>query len=189
MKAGILFLHGFASSPASRKALFLEATLAARGLSDRYFCPALSPAPAQAIAQAEAIIARSQCKLTLVGSSLGGYYATYLAEKYDLRAVLVNPAVVAPLSLADQIGAHTNYYTNESFDFTVEHVAELRSLEVERVTPKRYLLLVESGDEVLDYRHAVERYAGCKQIVLDGGDHSFTRWSEVMPQLLEFCRL
>ena len=163
--------------------------MAARGLADRFFCPALSFVPNEAIAQAEKILREQDAPLTVVGSSLGGYYATYLAEKYELRAALINPAVVAPNSLAEYIGTQTNLYTGESFEFTAAHIAQLRALEVPRITPERYLLLVETGDEVLDYRQAVSRYAGCRQIVLDGGDHSFTRFPELLPQLFEFCRL
>ena len=125
----------------------------------------------------------------MAGSSLGGFYATWLAEKYDLRAVLINPAVVAPISLEKYLGPQTNLYTHEPFEFTLEHVAQLRALEVPRITPSRYLLMVETGDEVLDYRQAVARYAGCRQIVLPGGDHSFTRFPEMLPQLIEYCGL
>jgi hypothetical protein len=87
------------------------------------------------------------------------------------------------------IGTQTNLHTGESFDFTAEHIAQLRALEVRRVAPERYLLMVESGDELLDYRQALARYAGCRQVVLEGGDHSFTRFPEMLPQLLEFCGL
>lgn len=189
MSAGILYLHGFRSSPASTKSRLLADTLSARGQSERFFCPALSPVPRQAIAQAEAIISAQAGPLTLVGSSLGGFYATWLAEKFDLRAVLINPAVVAPVSLDEYIGTQTNLYTGESFAFTSEHIEQLRALEVQHVSPERYLLMVETGDEVLDYRQAVARYAGCRQWVLEGGDHSFTRFPDLMPQLLEFCGL
>ena len=186
----ILYLHGFCSSPASWKVRLLAAALEARGLSDRLFCPALSHVPVEAIAQAAAIIeAQHGRPLTLVGSSLGGYYASWLAERYDLRAVLINPAVVAPISLDEFIGTQTNLHTGESFEFTAEHIAQLRGLEAQQITPERYLLLVETGDEVLDYRQAVARYAGCRQIVLDGGDHSFTRFPDLLPQLFEYCGL
>ena len=103
--------------------------------------------------------------------------------------VSVNPAVVAPISLEKYLGPQTNLYTHEPFEFTLEHVAQLRALEVPRITPSRYLLMVETGDEVLDYRQAVARYAGCRQIVLPGGDHSFTRFPEYVAQLIEFCGL
>ena len=192
MSAGIpavLYLHGFSSSPQSLKARLLADALAARGQGDRLCCPFRSHVPDAAIAQAEAIIAGHDGPLAVAGSSLGGFYATWLAEKYDLRAVLINPAVVAPISLEKYLGPQTNLYTHEPFEFTLEHVAQLRALEVPRITPSRYLLMVETGDEVLDYRQAVARYAGCRQIVLPGGDHSFTRFPEYVAQLIEFCGL
>ena len=189
MSASILYLHGFCSSPASWKVRLLADTMSGRGQGDRLFCPFLSHVPEEAIAQAEEIIGRHTGSLTLVGSSLGGFYATWLAEKFDLRAVLINPAVVAPISLEQYIGTQTNLHTRETFEFTAEHIAQLRALEVDQITPSRYLLMVESGDEVLDYRQAVARYAGCRQVALDGGDHSFTRFPDYLPQLLEFCGL
>lgn len=189
MSAGILYLHGFCSSPASWKARLLADVFDARGLGKRFFCPALSHVPQEAIAQAEAIIGEEGDTLTLVGSSLGGFYATGLAEKYDLRAVLINPAVVAPISLDEFIGTQTNLYTGESFEFTRMHIEQLRALEVAQLTPERYLLLVETGDELLDYRQALARYAGCQQIIVEGGDHSFTRFPDLLPQLLEYCGL
>ena len=138
----ILYLHGFCSSPQSWKARLLAETLAERGLVDRLYCPFLSPVPEQAIIQAEAIIARHEGPLAVAGSSLGGFYATWLAEKYDLRAVLINPAVKAPVSLEKYLGTQTNLHTHESFEFTLEHVAQLRALEVPSITPSRYLLMV-----------------------------------------------
>lgn len=189
MNAAILYLHGFRSSPASLKARLLGEAMRERKMAERFFCPALSPVPLQAIAQAEAIIARSEGPLTLIGSSLGGFYATWLAEKHGLRAALINPAVVAPIALETYIGAQTNLYTGESFLFTEAHIAQLRALQSPRISPGRYLLLVETGDEVLDYRDAVARYAGCRQEVFADGDHSFTRFAEIMPQLLEYCGL
>ena len=190
MNAKILYLHGFRSSPASWKIRLLSEQMAATGLGERLLCPALSHVPSEAIAQAEALItAAADGPLTLIGSSLGGYYATWLAEKHDLRAVLINPAVLAPLSLTEHIGKQTNLHTGETFEFAASHIDELRAIEVPTITPERYLLLVETGDEVLDYREAVARYAGCRQIVLEGGDHSFTRFPEFVPQILEFCGL
>jgi predicted esterase YcpF (UPF0227 family) len=188
-KPGILYLHGFCSSPQSWKARELARVLALRGLSDRLSCPFLSHVPAEAIGEAEAIVARHDGPLTVVGSSLGGFYATWLAEKYALRAALINPAVAAPVSLEKYLGTQTNLHTNETFEFTEEHIEQLRALEAPRVTPSRYLLMVETGDEVLDYRLAIVRYAGCRQIVLPGGDHSFTRFPEYVAQLIEFCGL
>ena len=189
MSAGVLYLHGFCSAPASLKARLLADVLAARGLADRFFCPALSHVPFDAIAQAEAIIEAQPGPLTLVGSSLGGFYAACLAERYSLRAALVNPLVTLPQPYDSFIGEHLNLYTGERFNFTAEHVDQLQALETPSVTPENYLLLVETGDEVLDYRQAIARYAGCRQMVFEGGDHSFTHFAELLPQLLEYCRL
>ena len=167
---GILYLHGFRSSPQSWKARLLAEAMAERGLAHRFLCPALSHEPCIAIAHAEALLAADDGPLTLVGSSLGGYYATWLAEKHDLKAALVNPAVLAPLSLSEYVGPQTWLHSGESFEFTEAHIDQLRALDAPRITPERYLLLVEEGDEVLDYREAVKRYAGGRQIVLPGGD-------------------
>lgn len=186
----LLYLHGFRSSPQSWKARLLGEAMAARGLADAFVCPTLPDRPAEAIALAEALIQQAQAAgrpVVLAGSSLGGYYATWLAEKHGLKAILINPAVAAPTSLADYLGPQTNLYTGEVFVFTAAHIAELEALQAPRITPSRYLLLVETGDEVLDYREAVARYAGAEQRVFDGGDHSFTRFPEMIPQLLEFA--
>lgn len=185
----LIYLHGFCSSPASWKARRLADYLTAIGLGDRFACPTLSPVPMEAIASAEALLARADGEVTLVGSSLGGYYASWLAEKHDLRAVLVNPAVQAPGLLSGLLGRHVNFHSGEAFDFTPAHVEQLRALATPEITPERYFLLVETGDEVLDYRQAVARYAGCRQIVLEGGDHSFTRFPDLVPQIVEFCGL
>ena len=191
----ILYLHGFRSSPQSWKARLLGETLAARGLAGEYACPALSHEPNVAIAQAEAIIHTAKTagkSVTLVGSSLGGFYASYLAETHDLRAVLINPAVLAPISLSRYIGTQQWMYSAATFEFTAEHVAQLEQLErayMPHITPHRYLLLVEEGDEVLDYRHAVARYQGSEQVVLPGGDHSFTRYPDYVPQILHFAKM
>ena len=183
----ILYLHGFRSSPASVKAQQLLAAMAARGFADQVACPALSHVPAVAIAQAESLIAASATPVTLIGSSLGGFYATWLAEKHDLRAALVNPAVLTDLPPEDFIGPHSNLYTGEIFEFTHAHVEQLRGLDALEPTPARYLLLLEQGDEVLDWRQAALRYAGAEQIVLPGGDHGFTRFAEYLPRLLAFA--
>lgn len=190
----ILYLHGFRSSPASIKARALGQHMRARGLGDAFWCPSLPVSPQAAVALVEDRIARTQAEggtaPTLVGSSLGGYYATWLAERHDLRAVLVNPAVVAPLSLEAYIGRQTNLYTGEEFDFTRTHIEELQAIEVPLISrPQRYWLLVETGDEVLDYRHAVTRYAGARQTVLPGGDHGFSRWNDYLDEILRFADL
>lgn len=189
----IVYLHGFRSAPASIKARALKRHLEERGLGHAFWCEQLPASPQAAIALVEAQLARCRAQgidATLVGSSLGGYYATWLAERHDLRAALVNPAIVAPLELGAYVGEQTNMYTGETFRFTETHIAELRALEVPAITrPERYWLLVETGDEVLDYRHAVAKYAGARHTVLEGGDHSFTRWTDYLDDLIRFAGL
>lgn len=185
----ILYLHGFTSGPQSHKAQALGARMRERGLGEKFICPQLPASPREAIALAEGLIARHGVS-TVVGSSLGGYYSTYLAESFDLKAVLVNPAVVAHLSLKDYVGPQRWLYTGEPFEFTLRHIEELRAIEIPVLgKPQRFWLLVEEGDETLDYRHAVSRYAGARQTVLPGGDHSFTRWNDYLDPVIAFAGL
>ena len=185
----ILYLHGFTSGPQSHKAQALGARMRERGLGEKFVCPQLPASPREAIALARDLIARHGVT-TVVGSSLGGYYATYLAETFDLKAVLVNPAVVAHLSLKDFVGQQRWLYSGETFEFTRDHVEELRAIKVPVLSkPQRFWLLVEEGDETLDYRNAVSRYAGARQTVLPGGDHSFTRWDDYLDSIIAYAGL
>ncbi len=186
----IIYLHGFRSGPQSWKSRSLKARMDQLGIGDAFWGGQLPVSAHEAMALAEAQIARSSTPPTLVGSSLGGYYATCLAERHGLKAVLVNPAVLAPLSLSAYIGTQTHMYTGEPFDFTLDHVEQLRAIEPPAITlPERYWLMVETGDEVLDYRHAVARYAGARQTVLEGGDHSFTQWDNYLDLILAYAGL
>ena len=183
----ILYLHGFRSSPQSTKARQLREYMEAKGLGDKFICPELPVSPREAIAMTEKIVTEAREPLTLVGSSLGGFYATWLTEHYWQKikcAVLVNPAVVAHLSLTEHIGQHSNYHTGENFEFTQAHVDELSALDMPQIEhADHYWLLVETGDEVLDYKLAVAKYQGARQTVLAGGDHSFTRWSDYLEEI------
>ncbi len=187
----ILYLHGFRSAPQSVKARQLKAFLAQHGLAHSFVCPALSFEPEQAMRDVEATY--GTCKpdqVTLIGSSLGGHYATYLAEKYGWRAILVNPAVGAHRTLQPYIGEQTNLYTGEVFTFTLQHLEFLSRIFPQRITqPARYWLMVETGDELLDYRCAVDYYAGAKQTIITGGDHSFQAWEKFLPEVMPFSRL
>ena len=180
----IVYLHGFNSSPQSYKARLLERSMAERGLADRYACPALPPRAGDALARIEPLLAAGTC---LVGSSLGGFYATWLAEKHGLRAVLINPAIDPHLGLRAYLGPQQNLYTGERYELTARDVNELRALEVERITPARYLLVTATGDDVLDYRSALERYRGCRSIVIEGSDHGLSDFADHADAVLEFC--
>jgi len=155
-------------------------------MAAQYACPALPPLAADAIRQIEKLA--PDASTCFLGSSLGGFYATYLAEKHDTRAVLVNPAIDPHIGLRAYLGPQSNLHTGEPYELTEAHLREWQSLYVPRITPRRYLLLVETGDEVLDYRRAVARYAGAEQIVVEGGDHSLQSFPRHLPRIVEFCR-
>ena len=184
----IVYLHGFNSSPASGKAKQLGEYMASIGRLADYYCPALPNSPREAIVKVESTLARAQpATVTLVGSSLGGFYATWLAEKHGWKAVLVNPAVHPHKLMRDAIGTQTNWHTGEKWVLTDSHLAEMAALDVERITQlERYLLLAQTADEVLDYRDAVAYYAGATQIIEDGGDHGFAHFERHFQTILDF---
>jgi predicted esterase YcpF (UPF0227 family) len=186
----IIYLHGFNSSPLSHKAQVLGNYMAGEGLATQYVCPALPPLAHEAIALVELLIAAAPPKsLCFVGSSLGGFYATYLAEKHAARAVLINPAIDPHVGLRSYLGTQKNLHTGEPYELTAAHLRDWEKLYVPRITPERYLLLVETGDEVLDFRKAVARYAGSEQVVVRGGDHSFQSFPEYLSRILRFAGL
>ena len=184
----IVYLHGFNSTPASHKARMLQTYMEARGLGRRYACPALPHRPAEAARAIEDQIVRCGTPApTLLGSSLGGFYATYFAEKHDCRAVLVQPAVSPHMGLEALLGPQQNQHTGERYELTREHLEGWRSLALERVDPERYLLLLETGDEVLDWREAARKYEGARMVVREGGDHTLQSFAEHIPRILAFA--
>lgn len=186
----IAYLHGFNSSPASHKATVLRAYMAERGLADQYECPELPPSADEAIRICEALIRRREGEpVCLVGSSLGGFYATHLAERHGLKAVLINPAIDPHVGLRAYLGAQKNLFTGEPYELTARHLEQWRAIYEPRISPQRYLLIVETGDEMLDYRRAVERYAGARQRVEAGGDHSLQSFPRQLAEILRFCGL
>ena len=186
----LIYLHGFNSSPGSHKAQVLRHYMQEHRLDDQYCCPALPHEPRRAIAVIEAKIARyPRDSITLVGSSLGGFYATYLAERHDLCAVLINPAVCPHEDLRAYLGVQHNLHTQQQYQLTEDHLRQWEKLYLPTVRSRRYLLLVETGDEVLDYRDAVKKYEGARQIIIDGGDHSLKSFPEHIPLILDFAGL
>jgi predicted esterase YcpF (UPF0227 family) len=187
----LIYVHGFNSSPASTKARQLQARLEALGRGDDFACPALPDRPTQAIELLETLMARAQAaRITLVGSSLGGYYSTWLAEKHGVRAALLNPAITPHEGLRAYLGPQKNLYTGAPYELTQRHLDELRALFVPRPTrPERYYLMVTTGDEVLDYREAVAKYAGAKQLVVQGSDHGFADFENHLGSVLAFAQI
>ena len=184
----ILYLHGFNSSPASHKAQGMKKYMEVRGLAHLYACPALPDTPAEAIRAIEkAIEGRQPRDITFIGSSLGGFYATYLAEKFGYRAVLINPAISPHIGLKAYLGTQKNLHTGEPYELTPAHLEGWRRLRVDRIDPERYLLLLETGDEVLDWREAARKYEGARMAVRDGGDHTLQSFPEHIERILAFA--
>jgi predicted esterase YcpF (UPF0227 family) len=177
------------SAPQSKKATMLGDYVANYAPAMAYRVPALHYRPARAIAQAEEACAGVAVgDLTLVGSSLGGFYATVLAERLGCRAALLNPAVHPHTHFSKYLGPQKNLYTGEAFVLTAEHVEELRAMDPPAITrPERYWLFVETADEVLDYREAVAYYAGALQEVVRGGDHTLVSFPERIPDIVEWA--
>ncbi|QDQ27230.1 esterase [Chitinimonas arctica] len=186
----ILYLHGFNSSPLSLKSRQTQAWLEARGLAEHFHCPALPFSPAAAAAMIEDHFTRiDPLQTTCIGSSLGGFYATWAAERFACRAVLINPAVRPYRLLDGLLGPQRNLYSGEEYILAAHHMAELAALEPARLSQARYWLLAEEGDETLDYRDAVAYYAGCRQTVHEGGDHGFQRWQGMLPEVMAWAGL
>jgi len=184
----ILYLHGFLSSPASVKAKQVRSALAQAGREADFLCP---PLPVSPRAAAEVALASAQLEeprnLSLIGSSLGGYYATWLAEHLGCRAVLLNPAVRPYEDLVAYLGWH-NDAGGRQVEVRPEYLDELRALETPRLTdPDRYLLLAATGDEVIDYRRMIAKYADCRMHVIAGSDHALSDFPQYLPEVLRFC--
>jgi len=189
----LIYIHGFNSSPESYKASLLKTFADKINMPDVLEVPALSYDPVIAMDQLLKIVHHYQSHnglrpLCFIGSSLGGYYATWLAEKFESRVVLINP-VVKPLELfEDYLGFNRNIYTGEEYSLTAEHINQLQQYNVNEITnPDRYLLMLQSGDDVLDYNQALEKYAAVPSIVEEGGGHEFSEFNRHLETVLAFC--
>ncbi|MFX1673313.1 alpha/beta fold hydrolase [Paraburkholderia sp. A2WS-5] len=187
----IVYLHGFRSSPQSFKARLLDARLEALGRGREWLCPTLPVSPVETVALVEReIAARAQAgeRITLIGSSLGGFFATHLAEKHGWRAVLLNPAVVPDRDLSKYLGEQPLWHGGGSIVVEPRHLEELRALAVAAVTePQRYYLVAATGDEVLDYREMLAHYPGAKTRLIEGSDHGISEFADYVDDVIQFC--
>ncbi len=187
----LLYLHGFRSSPQSTKARIVAAWLAGHRPDIVWHCPQLPPSPAAAVGE---VVARTASwprdSMGVIGSSLGGFYATVIAERLGCRAALLNPAVDPARDLAGYIGEISAWHSDERFHFRAEFVDELRTLAPPALTdPGRYLAILAKGDELLDWREMHARYAGCHVKLLEGSDHALSDFDLHLPDLLRFFGL
>lgn len=186
----LLYIHGFNSSPKSLKAELTKSYIKEQQLSVNFYCPQVASSPKAAIQQLEEIVdSEPSANWCFVGSSLGGYFASYLAEKYSGKAVLVNPAVRPFELLTDYIGEQTNPYTDEVYQVKPSHMEDLADLYQQNIATQNYMVMVQTADEVLDYRQAVDKYHNTQLIVQEGGDHSFINYSAMLPSVMRFLAL
>ena len=187
--AHVLYLHGFRSSPRSFKARVVQKRLEELGRAHELICPQLPASPKEAMALALLLAERhAPDNLSIIGSSLGGFYATWLAERLDVKAVVINPSVNPLKNLEKHVGMTTAWHSDEPFEFKQEYIGELADLRVQRITrPERYFLLAATGDEVLDYRDMVAHYAGARQHVIEGSDHAISEFPQYVDEVLAFC--
>lgn len=187
-----LYLHGFLSSSASQKAQQLRQLYQQHGCSERLATPDLPFAPREAIALAQATLIDMQRRygtVFIMGSSLGGYYATHLAEQFSCAAALINPAVAPYRLFADYLGEHEHFYHGTRHTLTPAHIEQLRELDCPTLHhPERLLLLLQTADETLDYRLAARHYNDCPSWLESGGNHSFINFTARLPMLFAFAR-
>ena len=192
MTTHLLYLHGFRSSPQSTKARQFAAWLAARRPDVHWWCPQLPPSPWDAMQLVnEGVAGWPRQHMAVVGSSLGGFYATVLAERIGCRAVLLNPAIEPARDLAGFVGETTAWHGDDRFFFQARFIDELRMLRPAAIThPERYFAVIAKGDEVLDWREMTARYAGCRIKLIEGGDHALGDFADAhLPQVVDFLGL
>jgi predicted esterase YcpF (UPF0227 family) len=188
----LLYLHGFRSSPRSTKAQRMAAWCTQHRPDVHWWCPQLPPSPRDAMQLIEGgVAAWPRNGMAVVGSSLGGFYATVLAEHVGCRAVLLNPAVDPARDLAGRIGEHAAWHEpSDHFVFRAEFIGELRALTPLAITrPERYFVVIAKGDELLDWREMRGRYAAARTKLLEGSDHALSDFEQHLPDITRFLAL
>ena len=183
----IIYLHGFNSSAESKKSKILESFLKGEELIS-FVSPNLDTSPSEAISQIEKIIKESSNRVCLVGSSLGGLYATYVADKYNLRSVTINPVVRNHISeMKDLVGSHKNYHTNKEYEFTMKDYLDLRELGLKQLKkPLNHFCLIKMSDEVLDHNKTFSYFSKSYLLSEKGGNHSYDDFFEKIPLILDY---
>ena len=188
----LLYLHGFRSSPQSAKARITAAWVQRHRPDVEWWCPQLPPSPAEAMRLLlDGVADWPSAQTAVIGSSLGGFYATAVAERLGCRAVLLNPAVDPARDLTKYIGETTAWHSAERFFFKPEFIAELRQIAPTSLTKlQRYFAVIAKGDEVLSWAEMDDRYAGCRIKLLEGGDHALSDYeAEHLPEVAAFLGL
>jgi uncharacterized protein len=188
----LLYLHGFRSSPQSAKARQMAAYVAQHHPGVTFSCPQLPPSPRAAMdLVAQGIAQWPGAGMGVVGSSLGGFYASWVAQHKGCRSVLLNPAVHPARDLERYIGEQTAWHDPaERFYFKPEYIGELRALDITGQAPAApELAIIAKGDEVLDWREMVARYPHAQQVMQEGGEHALANFGDYLPRVAAFLAL
>ena len=180
----IIYIHGFGSSGLGMKAKILKEVFKDEG----FIAPSLSYVPELAIQTLQELIETflKTEKVYLIGSSLGGYYSIYLADHFNIPAVLINPSTKPTITLKKVLGLPKNFYDGAGYEWNEKHLEMLKNFEVKSIKPELYMLLTQKGDETLDYKEAVKKLDGCKSFIEDGGSHGFDDIEKHIQNIREF---
>ncbi|MEL0646649.1 YqiA/YcfP family alpha/beta fold hydrolase [Pseudoalteromonas agarivorans] len=185
MAKRVIYIHGFNSSQKSYKAVRFGELMANYDID--YCVPCLNHEPLQAIIKLEQLLTPNT---VLLGSSLGGFFATYLSQRYQIPAVVINPAVAPYNLLQSLLGPNYNPYQDYHYKLNNTHIEALKLLTVNKLThPELLYLLQQTGDEVLNYQHAVKYYSQCKQRIEFGGDHSYVEFERTFESIVDFLKI
>jgi predicted esterase YcpF (UPF0227 family) len=169
----IIYIHGFGGSGAGSKAKIFKELFKAENRD--FIAPSLSYIPELAISTLKELIESYRGDIYLIGSSLGGYYATYLSKLPKVkRVVLLNPSTQPEKSLKRFLGLGVTFYDESRFEWNVNHIESLKRFKVNSFDRDKFLVVLQSDDELIDYRVAKEMFKDVNMIVASGGGHSFT---------------
>ncbi len=184
----LIYLHGYNSSSQSKKALQTKHWIASNAPDVNFICPDLPPFADCAIKLLNSIVeTKSSSPIGLIGSSMGGFFATCLIEKYNLRGVLINPAVSPARGLESWLGENQNYITGDKWTLRSQDIREFIKIDPPKIRRQgNYLVFIQTGDEVLDYRDAETRYTGNRIVVEQGGNHSFKDYDQRLSDIFRF---
>ena len=190
MNKNIFYFHGFASSADSTKAIVFNDFIKEKFPNISLHIPNIDNSIEKSFIQLEKLIGKNKGDRLFIGSSLGGFYATYFAEKLGSKAVLINPASNPYLGMEMYLGKNTNYSTNEEFYLTKKDLEILKLNNVSKVnSPANYLVLIETGDDVIPFKYTLDFYSGCNFRIVNGGSHSFDSFKEKLEIISKFMEL
>ncbi len=190
MSKNIFYFHGFASSADSTKAIVFNDFIKEKFPNISLHIPNIDNSIEKSFIQLEKLVGKNKGDRLFIGSSLGGFYATYFAEKLGSKAVLINPASNPYLGMEMYLGKNINYSTNEEFYLTKKDLEILKLNNVLKVnSPANYLVLIETGDDVIPFKYTLDFYSGCNFRIVNGGSHSFDSFKEKLEIISKFMEL